>query len=88
MNIKVKETYTPEYTKSIKFDYQGEEYVAEIYIGDTCSDYQMFKNGKRIDIPNWIKQEEENNTDFHFLSFIDELAWEFEDNLAREKVKV
>ena len=86
MNIKVKETYTPEYSKSIKFDYEGEEYLAEIYIGNTCSDYILYKNNKRIDTPDWVTKAEEDDTDFHFLSVIDELAWEFEDNLAREKV--
>jgi hypothetical protein len=84
MNITIKESYMPEYTKTITFDYEGDEYMAEIYFSKHCSDYTLYKNNKRLeDKPIWLEKAEED-PEFSFLLFIDEQAWEYEQ--SKEKV--
>ena len=86
MKAIVKESYMPEYTKVITFDYEGQEYLAEVYFSKHCSDYNLYQGNKRLeDTPAWLEKAEED-PEFSFLFFIDNLAWEFENNLAREKV--
>jgi hypothetical protein len=83
MNITVKESYMPEYTKAITFECEGEEYLAEVYVGKNCSDYNLYQGNKKLeDKPAWLKKAEEDD-EFSFLFFIDDLAWEYEQNKER-----
>lgn len=85
MEIKIKETYMPEYTKSIYFEYESEKYLCEVYIGKHCSDYTLYQNNKKLeDKPAWLEKAE-LDPEFNFLFFIDDLAWEYENNLTKEK---
>ena len=78
MNINVKESYMPEYTKAITFECEGEEYLAEVYVGKNCSDYNLYQGNKKLmDKPVWLEKAE-LDPEFSFLFFIDELAWEYE----------
>jgi hypothetical protein len=83
VNINIKESYMPEYTKVIIFEYEGEEYLAEVYVGKHCSDYTLYQGNKRLeDKPAWLEKAE-LDLEFNFLFFIDELAWKYEG----EKIK-
>jgi len=78
MNINIKESYMPEYTKVITFECEGEEYLAEVYVGKHCSDYNLYQGNKKLeDKPAWLEKAE-LDPEFSFLFFIDELAWEYE----------
>ena len=68
----------PEYTKVITFEYEGEEYLAEVYVCKNCSDYNLYQGNKKLeDKPAWLEKAE-LDPEFNFLFFIDELAWEYE----------
>ena len=83
MNIQVKESVMPEYTKCITFDYEGREYMAEVYVGKHSSDYNLYQDNKKLeDKPAWLKKAEEDDK-FSFLFFIDDLAWEYEQKKER-----
>lgn len=83
MNITIKESYMPEYTKAITFEREGEEYLAEVYVGKNCSDYNLYQGNKKLeDKPAWLKKAEEDD-EFSFLFFIDDLAWEYEQRKER-----
>jgi len=78
MKIDIKESYMPEYTKVITFECEGEEYLAEVYVGKNCSDYNLYQGNKKLeDKPTWLEKAE-LDPEFSFLFFIDELAWEYE----------
>jgi hypothetical protein len=78
VNINIKESYMPEYTKAITFECEGEEYLAEVYVGKNCSDYNLYQGNKKLeDKPAWLEKAE-LDPEFSFLFFIDELAWEYE----------
>ena len=86
MNINIKESYMPEYTKAITFECEGEEYLAEVYFSKHCSDYTLYQGNKKLeDKPAWLKKAE-LDPEFSFLFFIDEQAWFFEDK-EREEMK-
>ena len=77
--LEIKESNTPEYSRAIRFEYEGEEYYVDIYVGKHCSDYTLYKAGERIDKPAWIEEAESKDDNFNFLWFIDELAWEYDE---------
>jgi len=80
MNINIKESYMPEYTKVITFECEGEEYMAEVYFGKHCSDYNLYQGNKKLmDKPAWLEKAE-LDPEFNFLFFIDDLAWEYEES--------
>jgi hypothetical protein len=84
MNIQVKDTYMPGYTKVITFECEGKEYVSEVYFSKHSSDYNLYQDSKKLeDKPAWLKKAEEDD-EFSFLFFIDNLAWEYEQ--SKEKV--
>lgn len=85
MNINIKESYMPEYTKAITFECEGKEYLAEVYLGKHCSDYTLYEGNKRLeDKPAWLEKAEQEDPNFSFMFFIDNLAWEYEQR--KEKV--
>ena len=62
----------PEYTKVITFECEGEEYMAEVYVGKHCSDYDLYQGNKKLmDKPAWLEKAE-LDPEFNFLFFIDE----------------
>ena len=72
----------PEYTKCITFDYEGKEYMAEVYVSKHCADYTLYQDNKKLeDKPTWLKKAELDD-EFSFLFFIDDLAWEYEQSKA------
>jgi hypothetical protein len=89
VNINIKESYMPEYTKVITFECEGEEYLAEVYVGKNCSDYNLYQGNKKLeDKPAWLEKAE-LDPEFNFLFFIDELGWEYERNgISEGEVKV
>jgi hypothetical protein len=79
MNMTIKESYMPEYTKVITFECEGQEYMAEVYFSKHCSDYILYQGNKKLeDKPAWLEKAEED-PEFSFLFFIDEQAWFYED---------
>lgn len=85
MKVEIKESYMPEYTKAITFECEGKEYLAEVYLGKHCSDYTLYEGNKRLeDKPAWLEKAEQEDPNFSFMFFIDNLAWEYEQR--KEKV--
>ena len=60
-------------------------WIAEVYLGKHCSDYTLYEGNKRLeDKPAWLEKAEQEDANFSFMFFIDNLAWEYEQR--KEKV--
>jgi hypothetical protein len=50
MNINIKKVKDTQYTtRLLRFECEGEEYLAEVYIGKTISDYNLYEGNKKLD---------------------------------------
>ena len=65
-----------EYSRSVTFIIEGETYQLDTFIGKHCCENQLWKDGKRIEVPeSWIDEGEES---WDFMCEIDYAGYDLE----------
>ncbi len=82
--FKVISSVEPEYSRSVTFQVEGEEYVLDLWVSKHSCDYQLWKEGKKIEVPeSWTSEDQEDwdlMSEVEFAGF----KWEVEKFLSQQ----
>lgn len=84
--FKIISSHEPEYSRSVTFQVEGQEYVLDLWVSKHSCDFQLWQGGKKIEVPeSWTSEDQESwdlMSEIEFAGF----KWEVAKFLSEEKV--